>query len=326
MTNTSGVYKPQFELLLIDNGIYPNGYQSPDGWDPPEPNNWDEINQVLTNRRLSLSPEIISQEKFREFKRANEQVSKENKVTRKVIPMIQGAIQDERCVESEILFTNLAGLISTELPKAKPDFYYGARPEQLHRHIRNQLSSHIIPSKTEHLPMAPNFFLEVKGLDGSTAVALRQVLQDGALGARSIHTLKTYGQANPTFDNKAYTITSTYHDGQLKMYAHNISQPNGSGTQPEYYMHQLGAWAMTGKRETFVEGLAAFRNARDWAEAQRNAAIERANAQAQVFLGMEIENRNRMNAEDGMDIENRLYFEDGFGSLSPENNRSCNYM
>ena len=290
-TDSSGVYKSQFQQLLIDNGIYPNGYEYPNGREPLEPNNWDEINQVLTNRRLSLSSVIITEEKFREFKRANERVSKENKVTQKVIPMIQGAIQDERCVEGDITFTNLADLTSAELPKARPDLYYGARPEQLHRHIRNQLSRYIIPSTSEHLPLTPNFFLEAKGPDGSLAVALRQVLQDGALGARSIYTLQMYGQANPTFDNKAYTITSIYHFGTLTMFAHYIAQPNGPGTRPEYYMHQLNAWSMTGNRETFVKGLAAFRNARDWTEAQRNAMIEHANAQAYVLS--RDENRER---------------------------------
>ena len=241
------------------------------------PNNWDEIQRVLTERRPSLSPSVFPEEKFREFKRADAQVSSENKATRKVIPMIQGAIQNERCLDGDIPFNNLADMMSGKSHKAKPDVYYGARPEQLDPNIRDNLSAYIVPSTTDTRPCAPNFFVEAKGPSGSAAVGLNQACFAGAVGARGIHSLQTYGQQVPAYDNNAYTLSTTYHAGTLKMYAHHPGQPNGPGSWPKYYMNQLKGWQMTSDYETLVKGMTAFRNAEGWTKAQRNAAIAIAN-------------------------------------------------
>jgi hypothetical protein len=105
------------------------------------------------------------------------------------------------------------------LPRSrKPDIFYGARPEQLDRQVRRELAGHIIPSTQEDAPMLPNLFLEVKGPDGSLAVAGRQACYDGALGARAMHSLQSFGASEPVYDRNAYTVTSAYHGGTLKMY------------------------------------------------------------------------------------------------------------
>ncbi|KAI9670790.1 MAG: hypothetical protein M1817_003901 [Caeruleum heppii] len=277
-TRSSGSYNPNFHQRMIDNGIYPDGYEYPDGRTPPTSSNWDEIQQMLVERRASLSPSVLPEEWFREFKRADAQVSSENKATRKVIPMIQGPIQDERCVDGDIPFNHLADMMGGKSHKAKPDVYYGARPEQLHSDIRDKLGAYVVPSTTDIRPCAPNFFVEAKRPGASAAVALGQACFAGAVGARGIHQLQTYGQEVPAYDNHAYTLSATYHAGQLKMYAHHTAQPNGPGTQPEYYMNQLNTWGLTGNRKTLVEGITAFRNVQGWTEAQRSAAIEHANA------------------------------------------------
>ncbi|KAH6982406.1 hypothetical protein EDB80DRAFT_592805, partial [Ilyonectria destructans] len=98
------------------------------------------------------------------------------------------------------------------------------------------------------LPVAPNFFLEVKGPDGSLSIVSRQACYDGALGARGIHTLQSYGTVEPRYDNKAYTLTSIYHGGSLKI-----------------------------DPDTFRQGAAAYRNGRDWTKQQRDQAITQAN-------------------------------------------------
>ena len=225
-TKSSGPYDPNFQQKLIDGGVYPDEYEYPDGRVPPLPENWEEINKRLARPRPSLSPSQFPDEKFREFKRADAHVSKENKATKRVIPIIEGKIRDDKCVEGDVLFTNLDSLTNDMLTAAKPDLYYGARPEQLDRRVREELSGHIIPSTQDHLPIAPNFFLAAKGPDGSAAVAKRQACYDGALGARGMHSLQSYDQGEPVYDNNTYTITSTYHDGQLKMYpAALLSQP-----------------------------------------------------------------------------------------------------
>jgi hypothetical protein len=86
-----------------------------------------------------------------------------------------------------------------------------------------------------------------------------------------------YGQDESIYDNYIYSISSTYHAGILKMYGHSIAQPNGPGTQPEYYMHHLRSFAMTNGQDAFLQGARAFKNAMVLAKEHRNTAIERAN-------------------------------------------------
>lgn len=54
-------------------------------------------------------------------------------------------------------------------------------------------------------PLAPSFFMEVKGPDGSAAVATRQARYDGALGSRAIHSLQNYNEEEPLYDGTPYT-------------------------------------------------------------------------------------------------------------------------
>jgi len=279
-TRSTGPYNRNFQQNLIDGGVYPDGYEYPDGRAPPQPGNLQEIHRRLSQPRPSLSPSKFSDEEFRKFKRADAHASKEKQITTSVIPIIEGEIGDAKCVSGGIPFTNLYHLTDGTLVPGNPDIYYGARPEQLDRQVRDELSKHIIPSTQEDLPVAPNFFLEVKGPDGSAAVARRQASYHVALGARGIHSLRSYGQEEPDFDNNAYTISSIYHDGTLKMYTSHPSQPTSSEDRPEYPMNQVKGWSMTSDLETFRQGATYYRNGRDWAKEQRNEAIELANERA----------------------------------------------
>lgn len=139
--------------------------------------------------------------------------------------------------------------------------------------------------------MAPNFFVEAKGPDGSAAVMLRQARYDGAVGARGMHSLQNYGQEEPVYDGNAYTYSSTYHGGTgtLQIYAHHATAPAAEGKRPEYHMTQINSYAITGERQTFVQGATAFRNSRDLAKQHRDTFIGDANAryQAEVAVAQE---------------------------------------
>jgi hypothetical protein len=248
---------------------------------PELPVNWDEIKQRLAQPRPSLSPSRFPEEEFRKFKRADAHASKEKQVTTSVIPIIEGDIGDAKCVSGGLPFTNLDHLTDGTLVPGNPDIYYGARPEQLDRRVRDELSGHIIPSTQDDLPILPNFFLAAKRPDGSLAVAGRQASYDGALGARGMHSLESYGQEGPVFANTASTISSIYHGGQLKMFTIHPSQPASSGSRPEYQMHQLNTWGMTGNIESFRQGATYYRNGRDWAKEQRDEAIRQANGRVE---------------------------------------------
>jgi len=275
-TKNTSPYDRAFQQNLTDHGIYPEEYEYPDGRIPALPDNWEDINHRLVQPRPSLSPSQFCDGAFKKFKRAHAHARKEHQVRISVIPTIEGEAEGRR-VGGGLRLTNLDHLTDGTITYGTPDIFYGARPEQLDRRIRKELSGRIVPSTQEDLPMAPNFFLAVKGPDGSSAIAERQACYDGALGARGIQSLQSYGETEPVFDNSAYTITSIYHGGQLKMYTTHPTQPTGPENRPEYFMNQLGAFAMTNKPETFREGATAFRNARDWAKEKRDEFIENAN-------------------------------------------------
>ncbi|KAL5433643.1 hypothetical protein PMIN06_011627 [Paraphaeosphaeria minitans] len=278
-TKSTGVYDRDFQQHLVDHHVYPDAYEHPDGTMPAEPNNWEHLQHILAQSRPSLSPSRFSNQDFKKFKQADAHATKEKQVSELVIPIIEGTIEDARCRSGGIPFSNLDPLTDGMLKPGNPDVYYGARPEQLSREIRNELSGHIIPSTQHDLPMAPNFFLAAKGPDGSLAVAGRQACYDGALGARGMASLEEYGQGEPHYGT-AHTISTIYHGGTLKMYTSHLTQPNSAEASPKYHMTQINTWGMTGNADTFRQGARAYRNARDWTKKRRDDLIRQANEKA----------------------------------------------
>jgi hypothetical protein len=262
-----GTYSRNFEQHLIDHGIYP------DGQIPEKPKNWEEINHRLSQPRASLSN--FDDEEFQKFKRANRFASNELP-TITLVPTIEGEIGDSKTVGGGYPFGNLKFLTDGTISTAWPDRFYGARPEQLDRKIRDELSDIIVPSTQDSRPMLPNLFLEVKGPDQSATVAKRQACYDGALGARAMQGLQSYENVS-IYDSNAYTIASTYHDGTLKMYTSHPIESAGRH-KSEYVMTQLNSWSMTGNLEAFRQGATWYRNARDWTKEKRDEFIITANA------------------------------------------------
>jgi hypothetical protein len=237
----------------------------------------EEINERLANPRSSLSPSKFSETAFKAFRTSDFRAKDEDDVMIDVVPVISGLHQKNHFSARKTKFGNLEPLTDGTIAPANPDLFYGARPEQLDRRIRDKLSGYIIPSTMEDKPMAPNFYFEAKGPDGSAAVARRQACYDGAVGARGLQSLQSYGQDESVYDNRAYTITSTYHDGTLKMYTTHITPPAGLGIPPEYHMTQLRSFALTDSIDTFRQGATAFRNGQDLAKEWRDGFISTAN-------------------------------------------------
>ena len=268
----SSAYHRDFEQHLIDHGIHPNNRTR-------KPHNWEEIQQKMAQPRPSLSPSKFSDGAFETFQQANEEALTEAMVMRKPFPIISGDADIHSA--GELPFGNLKPLTDGTLVDAKPDFYDGARPAQIDRRIRIELGSSIIPSAQHQAPALPNFFTEVKGPDGSGAVAKRQACYDGVVGERGIDEFRAFGvdKSETVYNNNSYTITSTYHSatGTLQIYTIHSTKPTDPDSSPEYYMTQLNSFAMTGTAGRFREGASAFRNARDWAEERRNEIITTAN-------------------------------------------------
>jgi len=279
-TKSCSAYSSSFELKLIDHGIYPRGYEFGDNRTPPPPTNLEDIRWRLTQPRPSLSPSQFSESDFNSFARHNDRAGTEPKAMAKVVPIIVGDGDDRHPSEADILFGHLEPM-NKDLVKPKPDIYYGAKPEHIDRRVRDELGKYIVPSNDTSLPAVPNYFLEGKSAKGRSDVAARQACYNGAVGARAMHQLQNYGASTPVYDGNAYTITNTYHDGHLKMYATHPAEPKVPGGQPEYHMTQLNTYSLGGAVDHFREGAAAFRNGRDWAKEQRDRFIADANGTAQ---------------------------------------------
>ncbi|KAH8765309.1 hypothetical protein F5883DRAFT_630034 [Diaporthe sp. PMI_573] len=266
-------YNGGFEQHLTDHGVYPiYSSKKPD---------LEEAMAAIAVPRLSLSPSKFSDSAFETFQESNARAKDKDDVLADVIPTILGPSQASHYCARNTVFANLEPLTDDTIAAPKPDIYYGAYPEQLARSARNKLAGHIVPSTMPDKPMAPNFFLEVKGPDGSAAVATRQARYDGAIGSRGIHSLQSYGiEEEPQYDGQAYTFSSTYYGGTLNLYAHHVTAPTTPGGRPEYHMTKLRGFDMTDSRETFVEGATTFRNARDLAKRHRDSFIKAANARA----------------------------------------------
>ncbi|XWW92729.1 hypothetical protein V2A60_000655 [Cordyceps javanica] len=276
-TKSTGPYDRTFLQHLIDFNIFPPEYEYPDGTVPPAPTNVDEILTALSQDPSSVFPSDLRSENFRKLKRADAQASNESDVTSVAVPIIEGDVGDRKCTAGHTAFTNLDHLTDGTIVAGNPDRYYGARPEQLKRNIREELGGKIVPSTQRDLPIAPNFFLQVKGPDGTAAVARRQAYYDGALGARGMQCLRRYVANEPEFDGKAYTLTSIYQDGQLTMFACHPIPPREPAGFSGYVLTQLKAFALTGDEEDFQRGIAAYRNGRDWTKQQRDGIIKRVN-------------------------------------------------
>lgn len=280
----SSTHNPGFDQHLTDHGIHTT-------WNSQEPD-LDAIYTTLAKPRPSLSPSHFSDGAFKTFRKTNAQAKDEDDVCGKVFPTIAGPWEDNDPSTIDVVFGNLEPLTDGTIVAPRPEIALGALPEQLNSSIRNELHHHIIPSTMIHRVIAPNFFVEAKGPDGSAAVMTRQARYDGAVGARAMHSLQNYGQEEPVHDGNAYTFSSTYYGGTgtLQLYAHHATAPTSSGGRPEYHMTQLDSYAMTGKRQTFIEGATAYRNARDLAKQHRDNLIQVANSRYQTRIAAAQEN------------------------------------
>ncbi|KAL4875025.1 hypothetical protein BJY04DRAFT_202725 [Aspergillus karnatakaensis] len=272
-------YSQNFEHHLIDHNVFPqmHHFQETGRWN--DPCNLPEIKERLTVRRASLSSQTYTDAEYDKFTAAYWSASSEAQVASSVVPLIEG--RNSQYLAGGVRFSNLAPLTDETVSQAKPDTYYGARPESLDKRIRQDLEDQLIPSKDDSLPMAPNFFLDVKGSGGSHAVAVRQACYDGAVGARSINSLQSY-QPNqsvqkPVYNNNAYTITSTYSNGSLGLFASHPSEPSDPGGRPNYHMTPLGTYDIADNLRGFREGATVYRNARDWVKEKREEMLSLAN-------------------------------------------------
>jgi hypothetical protein len=66
----------------------------------------------------------------------------------------------------------------------------------------------------------------------------------GRKGACAMHHIQLYGK-ELAYDNNAYTITSTYHDGTHKLYPTHPRQSTSAERCTDYHMSKLRGWELT---------------------------------------------------------------------------------
>lgn len=271
----SSAYKSDFMKLLITD--YVERAHVID-----EPANYDDLRNRLQQRRDSLSRTQLPENFHKDFLIATELAVEEAQVMTDVFSVIKGPkIRPSRTNHA---CQNWAPLVSSNLVIPQPDFFDGAEANASNAELRQTLDGIIVPSNPADCPFLPNFFAEIKPPNASPAVLQRQAIYDGAFGARAIHHIKAYG-ADESFDGNAYTLTSTYINGQLDILAHYVTAPDSPGKPPHYRVASVGKYLLDDKSDikSFLSGLTAFRNARDFAQEKRESFIAAANQRMQSF-------------------------------------------
>jgi len=95
--------------------------------------------------------------------------------------------------------------------------------------------------------------------------------------------LLSYGEPGLVYDNKAYTITCICSGESLVFYTSYLKWPvhtevraragTGEMIGAEYVMTKVGGYYLTGDRDTYQQGITAYRNCRDWLKQQRDEFI-----------------------------------------------------
>jgi len=280
----SSAYKSDFMRLLITDCVDRARRNN-------KPANYNHLRSRLEQPRGSLSLTQFSEAHYENFLDAVDNAFDEDQVMTDVFSVIKGTkIRPSRTYHS---CKNWAPLISANLVIPQPDFFDGAEQSAADLELRQALDSVVVPSTSSDTPFLPNFFAEVKAPAASAEVARRQAIYDGAFGARAMHHLKAYG-ASESFDENAYTLTSTYTYGRLEIFAHYLTESVGPGRLPHYNTVSLGRWILDQDVETFRTAVTAFRNARDIAQEYRENLIADANQRIQSFSQ---ENRGKYMAE-----------------------------
>ena len=281
VTKSSSAYAQDFEQHLIDVQTYPDDYYEDGHQKSRKAANHDEIKLRLRKHQEKFSAATFSEADFEKVRHMLKMPRSESKLMKALLSVLQ--LDDTIPSEQEQRFNNLQPLTEVLLTCATPDFFDGAFAAQIHPGVREKLGKVIQPSTRPELPFVPNFFLEVKRLLGGDGGVLgRQALHNGALGARAMHELRSFGipDSDRTY-GRADTITAAFIQGSsLKFYSMHYGAPDQESGISDKYMYLLAGHSLDDSYESFLAGATAFRNAREWAKERRDDAIAAANKRA----------------------------------------------
>lgn len=170
-----------------------------------------------------------------------------------ILPLIQGNNDFESA--QNLLFTNLKPFVPGA-PRPKPDLYDGCLSGDIAKPVLDKLDQSIVPTKHSTAPVAPNFFVQVKGPLGVPHEARLQISNDLAAGARAMQALQDYGQ-QPSFNGNAYTLGVTYQAGTSAMHVYSgHTVPFAADT--EIHVNQVRGMILTDSLESCRQGITLF--------------------------------------------------------------------
>ncbi|KAJ4393085.1 hypothetical protein N0V93_002292 [Gnomoniopsis smithogilvyi] len=292
-TSKSGPYKADFGTHLKEHNVLP---LNDDEVEPPEPpDNMQDIRLAMKRERTWTPDFEIKAQAFRAGLRgAKNERDILNLLNLECIPGQTTNITRSSIISRDQSWSALHPLTDATITVGKPDLAYATRLTKLRRPIRDELGAMIVPTTSREF-VCPNFMVAVKGPRGTQAVNDVQAVHVGALAARGMHALWTYGNSTEAVDAErdtskiARTITCTWLAGTFTMYATYRQDPQGaddesecststSSALPKYCTSLIGAWVFnTVDDEELKKGFAAYLNGLEWAQRQRDEAIKRAN-------------------------------------------------
>ncbi|POS83525.1 hypothetical protein EPUL_003886 [Erysiphe pulchra] len=232
---------------------------------------------------LTFAPKISPQFIFELFKRSIIRAKNESEVVKYLVPILEGGILVENQGSKHITFSNLepltdANIEQRALLEGTPDRCYGSPFEQLCKEVREDLNSKVVPTAEKTNPIAPNFFLELKGPEGYQKTADLQAQHYEAWGERGQIALRSWGHDASVLDGKAHTIACTYFSRMLIFYSIHAVKSLDIDVRIEHFMHIIDGFFMDA---SVFNAIAAYQKLQDYAEEKRNEAIELANTRAQ---------------------------------------------
>lgn len=167
--------------------------------------------------------------------------------------------------QKNLSFEKLKDLIDDFIIKTQSDLYDESWSVDLDKRIWEELSFYIVSSMNTAASCLLNFFTKGKGFNDNTEVCKNQALYDDVLDACEIHKLQSYVDSGTTYDNNAYTITSTYHDDSETLIVYTIHFTLFKDVKRfiEYHITQLRFFAMTDASDIFWQKASLLRNVRE---------------------------------------------------------------
>ena len=151
-TRRSSAYTPNFAQRLVDNGIFL-------AEDTPEPANYQEQREVVSQPRPSLSPSSMSDGHWRRFRKAAREAANDDEVMSHVLPKLVG--DSPYPSRQNVRLLNLDPLVP-DVVTPQPDYYEG-HVLGIGNRLRRQLDTSIVPPSHRHHPFLPNCFAKAKG-------------------------------------------------------------------------------------------------------------------------------------------------------------------